>query len=272
MEFKPKMRIQLQDKNGVVISDRLVVQDIELMNGPKLNHNGPFKIELNPTEADDIDKIINYLKALKGELPIIKKTTTAGRGRPPGSSTSNTYIPKEKMLEDKRNEILAELEKPANVKDQEAFIKYLREQCNFVLLTEEHMEEINLELNLKSLHKGKYQWFFRCLKLAKDPRNDKFDPLLAFGIKVLGTPSEKVLVYVNRDYKTRLSIPVPDKKFIFKKMNVVRFPKYMTPEERTKFRKELRDLGADPQKQKSKFFLRWEPDVSIPDELKIGDR
>ena len=57
--------------------------------------------------------------------------------------------------------------------------------------------------------------------------------------------------------------------FIFKKQDALRFPAFMSPEERLKFRKEHRDLLANPDKTQSKFFKRWAPDVQFPKSLEV---
>ncbi len=255
------MRIQLLTAEGIQESDRLVDQYTEFNSGPKEVHQGIVKLEFTLTNSDDVQKSIEYLNQLSGNLPLKQLEK---RGRKPGGAT------KASNDEDKREHILKEMMLDKNVEDQEKLIKFLRTECNFALLTEEHMEEIGLELNLKKAHKGKYQWFMRCLRLAKDPKNDRFDPNLAIGISVIGgIHREKVLVYKYKDYSTKVEVPIPEKKFIFKKQAALKFPSFMSPDERLKFRKEHREILADPNKKQSKFLRRWLPDVTIPKELEI---
>lgn len=259
--MKSKVRIQLLSKEGIPESDRLVDQYTEFLNGPKEKHEGIIKIEMTLTNSEDIEKGIEYLQQLGGSLPLKE---VQKRGRKPLEGTPA-------KVEDKREDILKEAMLDKNQKDQEVFINFLRAQCNFVLMTEEHLEEMGIDLNLKKAHKGKYQWFMRMLRLAKDPKNDKIDPNLAFGMSVIGEPTEKVLIYKFKEYDSKMSIPLPEKNFVFKKQAILKFPKFMGPDERLKFRKEHRELMSDPSKQRTKFYKRWAPDVKVPKELEIVD-
>lgn len=253
------MRLQLLTKEGIQESDRLVDQYTEFLNGPKEKHEGIIKVEFTLQNTQDIEKSIEYLNKLTGSVPLKQASP---RGRKPSGETP-------KATEDKREIILQELMLNKNLEDQEKLINFLRLECNFALLTEEHMEELNIELDLKKLHKGKFQWFMRCLKLAKDPANDKFDPNLAIGIAVTGEPQTKVLIYKFKEYHSKLKVPLADKTFVFKKQSISKFPSFMNPEERLKFRKEHRELLADETKKQSKFFKRWLPDVKLPKELEV---
>lgn len=255
--MKSKIRIQLFDKEGKLESDRLVDQYTEFNAGPKDTHEGPIRVEFNLQNQQEVQGAIVYLEQLTGLTPvkILKQ-----RGRKPMGA------PKADVLEDSRAKILSEL-KTKNFADQEKMIDFLRNDCNFVLLTEQHMEEMDIDINLKKVHRDKgYSFFMRCLRLAKDPANDRFDPTLSIGMKIL-EPSEKIIIYQHREYIEKLSIPVPDKKFIFKTQAILRFPKFMSEEERLKFRKENRELLSNPEKKRSKFYRRWEPDVKIPKAL-----
>tara|TARA_R110002020_G_scaffold131482_5_gene293972 strand:+ start:927 stop:1709 length:783 start_codon:yes stop_codon:yes gene_type:complete len=255
--MKSKIRIQLFDKEGKLESDRLVDQYTEFNMGPKDKHEGHIRVEFNLQNQQEVQGAIVYLEQLTGLTPvkILKQ-----RGRKPMGA------PKPDVLEDSRTKILEEL-KNKKFTDQEKMINFLRNDCNFTLLSEQHMAEMGIELNLKRVHKDKgYYFFMRCLRLAKDPINDKFDPTLSIGMKIL-EPSEKVIIYRHRNYEEKLMVPVPDKKFIFKSQAILRFPKFMSEDERLKFRKENRELLANSDKKKSKFYRRWEPDVKIPKAL-----
>lgn len=256
----------LSDIEGRPLTDRLVDQTTELAAGPKEAHDGIIKLEVTIENSEDTTNVIEYLQQLKGLVPIKENQP---RGRKSSGSTSKS---KEQEDMDKRLAVIDELEKDKNSLDQEQSILFLRNECNFVLMTEEHLEEMGIDLGLKKIHKGKYQWFLRALKLAKDPKNDKFDPNLAIGMKVLGEPADKVIVYHQLEFLKKLPIPAPKKKFVMKKQDILKFPKFMTPEERLKYRKEHRELMADKSKVQSKFYNRWEKDVVTPEGLKIGDR
>ena len=254
--MKSKTRIQLFDKEGKPLSDRLVDQYTEFNTGPKEATDGQIRIEFNLQNQEEVSGAITYLEQLIGKIPI-KEVSKRGR-KPLGTERPD-------VMADERVKILGELESKS--KDQELMIEFLRNDCNFVLLTEEHMQEMGIDINLKKMHKGKgYMFYMRLLKLAKDPKNDKFDPMLAVGVKIL-EPSDKILIYQEKEFFKKIKIPVPTKKFIFKKQAILKFPKFMSEEERLKFRKENRELLANPEKLKSKFYKRWEPDCQIPKEL-----
>lgn len=260
--MKSKIRIQLFDKEGKPESDRLVDQYTEFNIGPKDKHDGQLKIEFNLQNQQEIKGAIIYLEQLMGLAPI-KELKQRGR-KPMGAIKAD-------VLQDSRNKILEEIKSNKFV-DQEKLINFLRNDCNFALLSEQHMAEIGIDINLKKIHKDKgYFFFMRCLRLAKDPINDKFDPTLSIGIKIL-EPSEKIIIYQHRNYQEKLMVDLPDKKFIFKTQAILRFPKFMSEDERLKFRKENRELLANHEKKRSKFYRRWEPDVKIPKALQLDSQ
>lgn len=253
--MKPKMRIQLFDKEGHQIQDRLVDQLTECNMGPKEKSEGMIKIELAIQEKDDIERVISYIKKLTGLVPIEAKG-------------AKTYVKKVKAVnlddQDSREAFLEELNN--HIKDQKDLIKWLREEQGFVLLTVQHMEDIGIKLELP---KGTEQQFYiKCLKKAKDPKNDKYDPNLAIGISVIGNPSTYVPIYLFGKLEKELQVPVPKKDFIFKKQEWTKFPVYMTAEEREKWRKEHRELSLNAEKEPSKFYKRWAEHVELPKAVK----
>lgn len=266
--LKPKMRIQLLDNEQRTISDRLVDQYTEFYQGPKNKHEGPIKVELHLDNTESLDKAINYLNQLKGDLPI---KVTAGRGRPSGS-TSPMMIDKpgaNEMTMDQREELMNEALKKGT--DQDKLIAFLREH-NFRFMMQDFVDALKLDFGCKKVHNDKYQWMMRLIKEAKDPANDKYDPLLVFGIKMVPERSPKVVVYFFKEFKKKYDIEVPKKAdFNFKTTSLSKFPKYMTYEEREKWRREHRILMNNPEThKKSKFYLRWEKDIELGDTLKIS--
>ena len=262
--FKPKMRITLLDDVGVVMGDRLVDTYTELLAGPKFVHNGPIRLEVTLVNKEDITSFKNYIDQLNGTLPL--KPQTPGRGRPSSSTPALTESPRE--------DILVEVEKMAkDGKNQSEVIKYLRNLGFVFLLTEDfkfYFPEFNF--NPKDIgephHNGQYlhslSWMVRCIRKGKDPKTDKFDPMIIFGFSIMDGPSKKVVPYLYKERKNPLKIKESKKTLSFSSVEFTKLPAYQTEEERLKFSFEQRQLMLNPEKKPSKFFTRWSPDVEIP--------
>ena len=247
--IEKKMRIQLFDGEFNMLSDRLVSQDTEFNLGPKEKHKGPLRIELTLFEQEDVDKSITYLKKLVQDLPIEKKEKKV-KVKELDTET------REQFLEDVLN----------RVNDQEELIKVLRD-AHYRFLTVDHIYDMGLKLPIAEKHLD-YQFMVLQLKEAKIASNDKYDPQLAFGIKLLGEKVDKVLVYLYGKFDRKVTLSWPSKvKTSFQKMDLIKFPPYMKSEEREKFRNELRTL-RNTDKFPSKFFLRWVDDVELSDKEK----
>ena len=186
--FKPKLRITTLSENGNPLSDRLVDACTEMYAGPKVQHKGPIRIEVTLVNQQDISQFKEYLDKLSGNLPIKE---SAGRGRP-----SNTQA---KELESPREDILADVEKMVNEgKSQQDIIKYLRDLGFVFILTEDflyHFPEFKFdkkdvgEPTNNGQYLDSYSWMARCIKRAKDPKTDKFDPILSdIEVTYNGTP------------------------------------------------------------------------------------
>jgi hypothetical protein len=185
--FKPKLRITTLSENGNPLSDRLVDACTEMYAGPKVQHKGPIRIEVTLVNQQDISQFKEYLDKLSGNLPIKE---SAGRGRP-----SNTQS---KELESPREDILADVEKMVNEgKSQQDIIKYLRDLGFVFILTEDflyHFPEFKFdkkdvgEPTNNGQYLDSYSWMARCIKRAKDPKTDKFDPMILFGFSILQSP------------------------------------------------------------------------------------
>ena len=96
--FKPKLRITTLSENGTPLSDRLVDAYTEMNSGPKVQHNGPIRVEVTLTNQSEINNFKDYLDRLSGNLPI--KAPSAGRGRPANSTTQEIESPREDILLD----------------------------------------------------------------------------------------------------------------------------------------------------------------------------
>ena len=108
----------------------------------------------------------------------------------------------------------------------------------------------------------------RCIKRAKDPKADKFDPMVIFGFSILGGPSKKIVPYLYKERKKPLRAQVGKNVISFSQAEFTKLPKYMREDERIKFSTEQRQLLLNPEKKPSKFFMRWVDDAVFPDSIK----
>lgn len=267
--FKPKLRITLLEDNGAVIQDRLVDSQAEYYAGPKIQHKGPIRIEVTLTNTSDIEVFKKYLDQLTGVLPI--KVPTPGRGRPSMAATSNIETPREDILQEVTT-------MSQNGKNQSEVIEYLRKLGFVFILAEDLLYYFpDLKDNFKKKDIGdptdnnqypdSLAWMVRCIKRAKDPRTDKFDPMIFFGFNI-HKPSRKVVPYLYKERKNPLIIETGKKTLSFDTVEFTKLPKFMLESERLKFSVEQRQLLMNPEKKPSKFFLRWVRDVKFPDSIK----
>ena len=274
INFKPKFRISLLDTNGAVLSDRLVDSYPELTTGPKQTHTGPTRIEITLTSKQDVDNFKEYLDRLQGSLPLREVGT---RGRP---STGGTG----KDIESPREEILMNVENLVKEgKNQTQIMKYLRDLGFVFLLTEDFLRYFpDFDFNKKDVgtpnDNGQYpkslSWMARCVKRGKDPKTDKFDPMIIFGFSILEGPSKKVVPYLYRERKKPLRIALGKKGITPNSVEFTKFPPYMQEEERLKFSADQRAMVLNPEKQPTKLILRWANEVKVPYSIweKLKDR
>lgn len=266
--FKPKLRITLLENNGAVIHDRLVDATTEYYAGPKIQHSGPIRIETTLTNTQDIESFKKYLDQLTGILPI--KSPSAGRGRPSMATQANTESPREDIIE--------EVKKLASEgKNQTEVIEYLR-KLGFVFMLAEDLLYYFPDLLDSFKHKdlgdptdnkqypNSLAWMVRCIRRAKDPRTDKFDPMIFFGFNIQ-KPSRRVVPYLYKERQEPLKIDTGKKVLSFNTVEFTKLPVYMQEQERLKFSVEQRQLLLNPDKKPSKFFLRWVKDAKFPDSL-----
>lgn len=266
--YKPKLRITTLSENGTPLSDRLVDAYTEMNSGPKVQHKGPIRVEVTLTNEQDVDNFKEYLDRLIGVLPA--KAPTAGRGRPAGITVKN--------LESPREDILADVEKMVEEgKSQQEIIKYLRELGFIFILTEDFLYHFpGFEFDKKDVgeatdnkqYPNSFSWMARCIKRAKDPKADKFDPMVIFGFSILNGPSKKIIPYLYKERKKPLRAQTGKNVLSFSQAEFTKLPKYMLEEERIKFSTEQRQLLLNPEKKPSKFFMRWYRDVVFPDSIK----
>lgn len=266
--YKPKLRVTTLSENGTPLSDRLVDAYTEMNSGPKVQHKGPIRVEVTLTNKQDVDNFKEYLDRLIGVLPA--KAPTAGRGRPAGTTVKN--------LESPREDILADVEKMVEEgKSQQEIIKYLRELGFIFILTEDFLYHFpGFEFDKKDVgeatdnkqYPNSFSWMARCIKRAKDPKADKFDPMVIFGFSILNGPSKKIIPYLYKERKKPLRAQTGKNVLSFSQAEFTKLPKYMLEEERIKFSTEQRQLLLNPEKKPSKFFMRWYRDVVFPDSIK----
>ena len=267
--FKPKLRITLLEDNGAVIQDRLVDATTEYYAGPKIQHSGPIRIETTLTNTQDIESFKKYLDQLTGTLPI--KAPSAGRGRPSMANQANTESPREDILE--------EVKKMASEgKNQTDVIEYLRKLGFVFILAEDllyYFPDLLDSFNHKDLvdptdnnqYPNSLAWMIRCIRRAKDPRTDKFDPMIFFGFNIQ-KPSRRVVPYIYKERQEPIKVDTGKKILSFNTVEFTKLPVYMQEQERLKFSVEQRQLLLNPDKKPSKFFLRWVKDAKFPDSIK----
>lgn len=266
--YKPKLRITTLSENGTPLSDRLVDAYTELNAGPKVQHKGPLRVEVTLTNQQDVENFKGYLDQLVGNLPI--KVQTVGRGRPSSTAT--------KELDSPREDILADVEKMVSEgKTQQEIIKYLRGLGFVFILTEDflyHFKEFDFDKKdvgdptTNHQFPNSLSWMARCIKRAKDPKTDKFDPMIIFGFSILQGPSKKIVPYLYKERKKPLRAAMGKKTLSFSQAEFTKLPVWMLEEERIKFSTEQRQLLLNPEKKPSKFFLRWVNDAVFPDSIK----
>lgn len=261
MQISKTARIQLFDDSGI-ISDRLVKQGPEFYLGPKEVHKGPMRIEFTFSDKDDVDGAINYIKCLRGDLPL-KNKTTSGVAKKSVSEKNDTDFD-----DNKEKLVIKTIED--NKDNQDTLIMNLRDM-GFVFIESNFLKHIIPEAySIKELHLNKYEWLVKRIKLAKDPKNDKYDPQILVGISIMNKRSDRVILYSYGEYKSKYISKVPEKKALkLTKTNLIKFPPYMEEDERLKWGFEHRILFNDKNKKPSKFYMRWSKDVIVGDELKI---
>lgn len=256
-----KIRITLYNEDGTIKSDRLTQFQGEMYMGPKEEHNGPVRIDVQFNTRDQVEEVIQYIKKLTGQLPIsekrkyVKSTTTQSISSTTGDS------------------ILTELKTKQNQVEVIDALRYF----NYQFITHEHLEEIfeknGWTLNLKRENHKEYQFMVRVLRLAKDPKNDKIDPSLIFAIKLIGDLVPGYHVYQGGEFYESVKLPWPKKNINLKvKEKFYKFPATMLYDERAKWRAEDRKVHADPNYQPTPFYNRWLPFVERYQPLNIDKK
>lgn len=250
--MEPKIRVTLIGPNNEVTQDRLVQQSTEFMQGPKIQHDGPMRIEVNLKDRSDVDAFITYLKKLSGKLPI------------PKESKKKAVAKAESLTKDSYLELLEAIR--VKCKTQEDVADMLREY-GFRFCGVDYLEERDIQPEFKKKIHQKYQYAVRFIRKAKNPMSDRLDPMLMFGMRLFGKRTSNIHVYLGNKYKETLKLGWKDKDGInFKKpVKIFDFPEFMTLDERNKWRGEHRRILDKPDTKPTKFYDRWKPYVKILD-------
>lgn len=259
--MKPKMRIQLLDDSGVTISDRLVDQYSELLNGPTETHKDPFKLEITIDSKDTLDRLKAYLEKLVGNLPLVIKSS------PSKSTSSKSMNPYKEIFNDIKAKHYIE-----------QVIEYL-EALNFRWVTYQYLQEANSDGKFIKLAENpaypKYQWLVRMLRQAKDPGNDRYDWTMMIGIKFVGKFADKIYVIYKGEKRAILTLSwEKEKNLNMKKKKIpLIFPQYMTIEERKRWRYMHRKvkMGKPLGTRDDIFYKRYLPEVENLDANPIKD-
>jgi hypothetical protein len=251
--MKPKIRIQLREENGAVLSDRLVDQTTELATGPKEVHEGPITVEFTAMNSDDLERVVLYIQKLKKLVPI--ETKPPRKTYTKRKNTLNAY--KELFLEVKK--------KPT----MEKVIEHL-DNLDFTWLHTQYFEELTRygKGEFGYIHDGKYkqmQWLSRKVRTAVNPIHDLYDFRLIFGIDLIRKKSDRVVVFFDGKIKGILTKPWPEKKknMKVKKIPLV-FPTHMTIEDRKKWRAIHRKIKDDRKVNVAdeNFYYRYKPEIA----------
>lgn len=242
-EIEKKMRIQTFDEDFNMLSDRLVSQYSEFNKGPGKVHEGPLKVEVSLFSKEDVDKFRQYLEMLKGIIPI--ETTKKKRGRKRSPKDVEGF--REFMVKK-----LSGLENPSDA----MVIQACREE-GMVFTSLEFLHDMGYPILVPKLHR-KYRYMAQLVKKAKNPINDKYNPSLLVGLKgnrVVVYSAEELLLElaVTKDEDAKIKIPAKVK---------VKFPVYLTQDERNKFRAEMQILKDNPEKKPTKWYARWVHEVA----------
>lgn len=234
------------DQEFRVTSDRLVSQGPEFATGPKEKHDGPLAVEVMLADQKDIDDFLIYLQRLKGMMPMreVKK-----RGRSAGSTT------KLKSTEARQAFVKAITEK-AESSSLSGLLEELR-SYGYIMLTGEYFKLLGLNEKIGISEKilDSHLVMVNRTRKAKDPKNDKYDPYFILAFK---NDSEKIRFYEVGEKVKRMKVTLSKKKMkTVEDSEVLKFPHYMTEEERLKFSIEHRKVLDNPEHNKTKFYKRW---------------
>ncbi len=255
-----KMRIQLLDSELRTTSDRLVVQDTEFMVGPKEKHDGAISIELQLHSKDDVVKCKEYLDKLVGDLPLDAGKRSYTKAKPSVSrEEADLSAAIKPVLEDS--------------KDMDTLVEVLREEHGFVFVSAQYIEALvdtdKIKFTFKKEEHKDLVFLVKMTKRGKVPASDRYDWRVAIGFE-LNSKKDQQFVYELGKLDRELNVAWKSKKAVLrlKKKAMTVFPKFMTEDEREKYRTIQRKQeveGYELSKAENKFFIRWSEWVKKPD-------
>lgn len=253
--MKPKIRIQLREDNGAVISDRLVDQTTELAIGPKEVHKGPITIEFTAFNSDDIDRVVLYIQKLKELVPLTLKPARRSSTTSKTKFTLNAY-----------KELVKEVKSKPTM---EKVIDHL-DLLDFRWLHTQYFEELERfgKGDYSYITKGKYkglQWLTRKVRTAVNPIHDQYDLRLIFGIDLLQKNTNRIVVFFDGKHKGSLKKDWPDRKHNMKVKKIpLVFPTHMSIEDRKKWRAIHRKVkeGRKVNMADENFYYRYRHEIA----------
>ena len=239
-----KMRLQLFDKEFNQVEDRLVSQDTELYKGVKELWEGPLKVEVCLFQKSDVETFKEYLDKLVGNLPL--DPPKKKRGRTKFKVSSPSY----------REELAEMVKKEADMGTVVANLK----ETGFIFTSVEFLKDLGLPIAMpEDLSYEDYRWLVKLTRKAKNPLRNKYDVSVLVGVQkfkkdkveFVVVSAGELLVQVNGIAQPK-DIKVPPR---FK----VKFPHFLTPDERVKLSLEIGELRKEGNKDQkpSPLYRRW---------------
>lgn len=142
---------------------------------------------------------------------------------------------------------------------QEKMMEYLR-TFGFYFIESEVLMQLYPDIRLKNNHE-RYSFMVRKINRKRD------DVRLIVGVKLWGKKVDRVVIYLEQNgvtcFESRALIPWKERQDInFKKIRIkVKFPDYLTYDQRKKWRHEHEKVKKNPQYLPSKSYLKIKPDV-----------
>lgn len=267
-----KIRIQVLDDEHNVLSTKVLKLSTFGNSVDLLSNLKKGQVNFNFT-AENIESYSNYIRTFRKiyrEGIRLEKEKENQILRPkkrhkPSKDNQNWEDYREKFIRDA-------IEKSKN--NQDAFIHILREN-DFVFMDSITLLDRfpNLSKHISKIKLGKYQWMLKVLKFGVSPEKDSFDPLILIGIKISPERDRKIVVYHNKKFLYSLLMEIPKRLDGVKPkpVQLIKYPDWMTYDERQKWGKEHRKLLADPELKPSKFYDLYNTDIIVKGYLVITE-
>jgi len=240
--MEKKMRIQLYDSEFNMLSDRLVAQDVEIRRGVREKHEGPLKIEICLFQESDVEDLREYLGQLVGSLPLnpVRKKRNKNKLNIASPSYREEFVTIfDKFLEDG------------------TAIPFLKEQ-GFIFTSLSFLQDLGLPIIIpEGLETTELRWMIKRTKQAKNPLNNKYDPTILIGIKRLSPKTAGYIVITPDGISLDKEGAVIGKNLKVPPQVKVKFPHFLTADERVKLSLEIGTLRKEEDKKPSPLYRRW---------------